>query len=216
MPSPFLDREVIIRFLKRHGFKCLGSGAFSEVFGRSDFPFAIKVNMEPDDWPDFALWTLRNPSPHYVDVKKIKWFVDEHGPYYIAVMERLEQTMREYLRKNDFIDCVEAQNMSKLRTMMSRDVSNRHAAELVERETEHRALFDAALALKREFHARSFLDLHEWNVMLRADGTMVITDPISTVETGDGTAAADTAQDIFDFIAIKQPPAEYPASLFAG
>lgn len=143
--------------LNAAGFEKIGSGLYSNVFAKPNSDKVIKVGRIGDDWPAYIKWATENGyagnfAPKVFDLKFRK-------DYYIAVMERLVATMREFIDDGENTD--QYQLYSEFR---SGDRKELEATDFV-------AFYEL---LKNKRWAG---DLHDKNVMVRADGQLVIIDP---------------------------------------
>ena len=143
----------------------LGAGGFSIVVADPDCPHtAIKVGPSlSDPWPAWAEFALLNPGPHVPAVHSLRWLWSRSGTplFYVAEMERL---VRSDVARAWLADCPEGRRMPCAL-----------AAYLDGREPAIAALLRAA---RRAFPAGTF-DMGPDNWMARADGTVVLNDPLS-------------------------------------
>ena len=73
--------------LARHGWEMVGSGAYSEVFGRPDRPYVAKLGRVHDDvWLAWRAFSLRYPEPFTIKYGPEAFF---RGGGYLAYSPRL-------------------------------------------------------------------------------------------------------------------------------
>ncbi|MBX9932557.1 MAG: hypothetical protein K2Y56_13610 [Methylobacterium sp.] len=178
------DKDYRNRLTKR-GFKVLGSGAFSTVYGKPGSNKVIKVCHagDTDPWPLFAAWAHANPSPFVPLIYSFK----RHKGFYVAVMERMEETVYGSDRSLGHSEATELfNNFVRNSTRETRVI--RAVLDL------YPGIDQFLVAMMREFDGKARWDLHTGNWMLRKDGQLVVTDPIS--EGGSSRAVASKVQRI--------------------
>lgn len=154
-------------FLENKGFKKLGSGLYSVVYAHPTNPdIAIKVG-EPDPWPDYAVWATENGyagkfAPLVHSLKSYKG--NGHRDFYVAVMERLVDTIRGV--REEYAD----HNQSRLHNPFNVDGWE------LKRDDSRPDLQDFMHQMSNAGYSG---DLHDGNIMVRKDGEIVITDPVS-------------------------------------
>jgi len=179
------------QFLSRKRFHTIGSGYFSSVLARAGSEKVVKINTRTDSeatrpadaWPDYIVWAARNgfmgglaPRVHSLRFSK--------DGNYVAVVERLACTVQS-------IDCAyevtEEQRTQLHAALWLAEMLGglfkvpRPSLEAIEvPEAHNRWLGPDAVRFINEwriaFAGRS-VDLHKENMMLRADGTVVVNDP---------------------------------------
>lgn len=177
--------------LEKRGFKLLGSGAFSRVYAKDGSDRVLKVTRTPTDgWINYINWASKKGyagsyAPKVFSYKYFKTKV-KGGQFSVAVVERLEQTIYKANYKHD------AHAVHSLLHMAAND--NQMARTLVDLAAPGILKFNDQL---RKLGAG--LDMHGGNFMLRKDGTLVFTDPVSSwrgrtirkrMKTGDFSIAA--------------------------
>jgi hypothetical protein len=153
---PNLQKDEYENKLRVRGCELLGSGLYSNVFSVPGKPDrAIKVAYM-DVWPEYIKWATENghAGGFAPKVYSLKFYDD----YYVAVMERLVCTIGNI--RYDF----KPAQVRIFETLHNADKCE--AVDLVE--------YVRTLAQNRLSD-----DLHNGNVMLRSDGSMVVTDPSS-------------------------------------
>jgi len=152
--------------LRALGCEKIGSGLYSNVFAVPNTDKVIKV-ASGDRWPDYIHWATSNgyAGKFAPKVFSLKFYEDSDlrgGIFYVAVMERLVDTINGMKSENMFHN----EQVSLLYGLTSWDNSTCEATDFVAFYNELRSA-----GLKN--------DLHGANVMVRKDGQLVITDPVS-------------------------------------
>jgi len=164
------DRETRIDELLAAGYRTIGAGYFSKVLARDGDDHVVKVARKPDGYLAFARLCERSSNPHLPRVR----VTHEAECWYECEIERLHAfesrdeaddwawTMTSYIAQRGFrwnqsrwcrVDARERKLPRKLRKGLNKICWS--------------VLHDWTL------------DLHGANVMCRADGTPVVTDPVS-------------------------------------
>lgn len=140
-----------------HGFTLLGKGFFSMVFSHAKLP-SLVVKFCPKGIEDsgiaYLAWARAHPGPHVPRVHHIK----RHGPYYIAVLDRLNP--------------LNSDGQKQYRTWLSEARRN------LEYSIEN-ALSATALRISQFFEGAAEMDLRDENCMQDLNGVVIITDPLS-------------------------------------
>lgn len=165
-----LSREQFIGKLHDRGYRQLGSGYFSKVFAKPDQDKVIKVSAG-DAYPDYVRWLIESgyAGTFGPKVYAFKRYELEYGiAYNVTVLERMKETVTDS-------DAQTKKMCKDIRFAMER--LNGHGfdkTELLERcpVNWHQFIRDAAKAGMTD-------DLKTDNWMVRHDGSMVLTDPIS-------------------------------------
>jgi hypothetical protein len=160
-----MDAMSFIAGLRRHGFVKLGGGCFSEVYAKPGSDRCIKVCFRTDAWPAYVFWA--SDAGHAGTLAPRVFSFKNHGDWYVAVMERLASTVVNHWGQPAY------QTFRQLATAMSCGTA----------EPDLEFALPGAGNFVREFAAaglNTYTDLHDENFMLRFDGSMVCTDPITT------------------------------------
>lgn len=182
----FFRRETLIdrarRMLKNKGFHVLGSGAYSEVWGSDNSEWVYKINKGEDDgWCEYVTWaTSKGYATTYAPrIHSLKKF----GGFYIAKMEKLSKTLRDFRYSDDYSSSPLAQkeyetfdhirNATYNRSLQSLDNAVRNHAD-----SNFPGFVEFLEDMLKEFSTG--LDLHDGNFMLDGRGFLVVTDPICT------------------------------------
>lgn len=166
-----LSRELFINKLNDRGYRQLGSGYFSQVFAKPGQDKVIKVSAG-DAYPNYVRWLIEHgyAGTFGPKVYAFKRYEPEYGiAYNVTVLERMKETV------TDCDDKQTKQMCKDIRFVMER--IHGHGAdkeELLERcpVNWHQFIRDAAKAGMTD-------DLKTDNWMVRHDGSMALTDPIS-------------------------------------
>lgn len=181
--------------LVANGWRYIGDGFFSTVFGKEGEAHVIKVGRKPegerhfDGWLAYAQWLAQDKpnNPHFPKV----WDVQVHSDFYTAKIERLEQTDEfTCALRNTFRNQQEAARSS----IKGWSDGGTLPAELAA----------ACAELRSRFGSKYNCDLHHANVMVRVGDkpTLVMTDPLSFI-VGDYARWLDNPQfDLFDWAGI--------------
>lgn len=94
-------RAHFLARLEGRGFEELGNGLFASVWGKPGSPKVVKVGPVDDGWPAYIGWAKRNGwlgkmAPDVTSFRVIK--PEKGGAFYVAVMERLGDTVADYAR----------------------------------------------------------------------------------------------------------------------
>lgn len=148
--------------LRQRGCSLIGHGLYSNVFSVPDKPdIVIKVGYL-DQWPDYIKWATDHG--HTGKFAPKVYSLKFHDSYYVAIMERLVCTIGEIKHpENDRYVFVPDQYFV---------FQNLHFAD----ECTATDLVEYVRALRQNQLSG---DLHDGNVMIRSDGSMVVTDPAS-------------------------------------
>ncbi len=141
--------------LENRGYEMLGSGMYSKVWGKPGSSKVIKVGATSDSWLTYIVWAMSKGyvSNHAPRVDSFK--VNGQEGYFVAVMERLRRLNTE--------NC----ELMRELTPNTREITG----DVLEWKT-----------FSKDFTAQfgRYNDLHEGNWLQRANGELVLTDPLST------------------------------------
>lgn len=167
--------------LAKIGWRCIGNGAFSLVFGNMVKPYVLKVTYESDPgYAEYVNLIHNHPNkyfPQISDMKILKVYDEEYHIYLIEKLKRIDfENAMPYLQ---FIRKVIAEYQKPISEIFPNGVPKNivYNKELVK-----------AIKLIR-IHSRNtgyFIDMSSNNIMQRTDGTIVITDPYSWGSTPSG------------------------------
>lgn len=180
-PAPkgvFKSYENYTDWLEKKGFVRLGSGYFSAVYGKPGSNRVLKIahSAHEDGWLDYILWASKKgfagtfaPAVysykyHQTGTPKYAWQAKGFG---VAVMERMASTVTYADKKSDAVAVHALYEPAVL--------GNPTAGLLIDLVYPGILKFSQAL---REDHRGVRLDLHGGNMMVRPDGSFVVTDPV--------------------------------------
>jgi len=107
-PSPQIPKARLFKSptayavaLQKRGFKVLGRGHFSTVYGKEGYSRVIKVTHYEDNWIDYALWAAKRGwagkfAPQVYSFRK------HTNEFRVSVVERLDRTLRDLERSHAF------------------------------------------------------------------------------------------------------------------
>ena len=160
------EHEQYENKLRHLGYQKLGGGLYSNVYAKPDSDRVVKIGRA-DCWPDYACWLIENGYSGTFGPKI--YSLKFHGDFYVASMERLVDTISglelayQYigLANNDLWQLYQAVR-SWLGGGADPDLPQvPDFKEFIE---------------KLDFEGLTG-DLHGGNVMIRKDGSLVVTDP---------------------------------------
>jgi hypothetical protein len=164
-----MNKSDYINKLQEKGFELLGRGLHSNVFAVPYTDSVIKVG-NADEWPDYIQWSIQN-GYNGKFAPKVSSLKFKDG-YYVAIMERLVATISEI--KNEIRNSGKGGLYNNSITKLANEVDKfRYNPE---GGIDAPELQDFVATLKKKRLAN---DLHDGNIMVRKDGQLVVTDPVS-------------------------------------
>lgn len=157
--------------LEKRGWKKLGAGAFSSVWARSETSTKVlKVTRRPDNWIEYIQWAAKEGylgrfAPMVYSFKRVKGVKHD---FLLSVVERMDKVIHSVERAHD------ARLTSTLFSTYGYS-KNIMAGVFLDEMAPGLAAFTEGL--HKQFGR--YLDLHEGNIMVRADGSFVVTDPVA-------------------------------------
>jgi hypothetical protein len=168
----------IIKNAHKKGLKFLGAGCYSAVFQGSDSSSVIKIGADIFDPYLYYVRELQSSNSDNVHFPKVKsLFVDNENGYYVVKLEKLFPLRKSIVNKyQDIYDW--AVNCKSKPEWVSGplEVAVNTIIDLADFRN-YEDIVDAKVWDKLPADACR-LDLHDSNVMCRADGTMVFADPL--------------------------------------
>lgn len=169
--NPFKSAMGYIGWLQKKGWKHLGSGAYSSVYGKDGQDRVIKISRTLDNWIDYVQWAVKNGYAGNLAPRVFSWkrFKGEQSPWgtndwSVAVVERMDQTVRDNDYKSDRALVMQLTYPARRGNLM---------AQLYMEE-----LMPGSVKFFKELADNGFSgDVGGGNVMLRKDGTLCVTDP---------------------------------------
>lgn len=181
----FKEHDRYVAHLVKRGFELLGGGAYSSVYGKPGCSKVLKVCHRGDDdvWPLYAQWAFANPSPFVPVIHSFK----RHKGFYVAVIERMEIEVaktpdtaghkRAVMMFRDYVEGGEETEEGSICPVLNAVMGLYPGI---------RGTLDG---LREAFDGKVCWDMHQYNWMLRPNGELVITDPISgSYSAGDASA----------------------------
>ena len=171
--SVFNDSVSFAEALRKKGFQRLGSGAFSTVYAHPKSDRVIKVTRTADNWIDYALWAAKNGyagslAPKVYSFKKF----NKGHEFLVSVVERMDKTLG---------NISDAEDLSLATLLLKKYHNFNNVAAGVFLEDLAPGLASFTKKLQKEFGG---LDIHGGNLMVRSDGTVCFTDPVSDYAEG--------------------------------
>ena len=167
--------------LKGCNYTKLGEGAFAAAYAKSDkSKWVIKTGPSTDGWLDYITMIMQLEflgNPYVPKVRFLK--INPERKFYVAVLERLAYTVN----RASFMHGDERFTASSV-SVVYNDAYNYLKFPTEDRGMEAREQLDAELirlcdAIRERFTSRN-LDFHSDNAMIKSNGQMVITDPVSS------------------------------------
>lgn len=184
------QHEVSEAIRRKNKLRLLGEGAFARVYGSKHKDYVVKVTdldygtvgrdmtygfRDPYlDYLDFAALYPNNPFfPKLHDVVLFTKPVEDEQTFAVVVLERLRPLNRSNKRGMNLYSY-----MQDINAMLYEcgDIHKRFARTDLFNKTSY---MYQALSVLYDINRRWSDDLHISNVMIRADGQLVITDPVS-------------------------------------
>jgi hypothetical protein len=157
--------------LRKRGYHEIGAGMYGCVMAHPDKPDkVIKVGKGDDCWPLYIQWAaehgeLGKRAPNVTSLKVINTSQGEDATFYVAVMERLVCTAEQARRDNEFVTYKDV--LAPVSSYPLPPDWRDYVAEVT-----------SATGGTR--------DIHAGNWMVRKDGTIVLTDPVSGSSSSSG------------------------------
>jgi hypothetical protein len=185
MPKPedtsdFLPHQIE-NWLKKNDFRKLGKGLYSSTWLHKTGKYVVKINKDSDPaWAAYAQFCQQHKSPHFLKVYSLKQFKVRGKTYFLALMEPLYKTkiptrmMKDLQYYGEYLDFELARKREK------RDPEFVMGIKEIERE--YPSLTKAMFLLEKGIKTRRpqfGWDIHRNNIMQRANGQLVFSDPIA-------------------------------------
>jgi hypothetical protein len=172
--------KAVLRDYIKQGYERVGEPSASAVVLASPSEHeVIKVGKRSDCWLNFAEIAKGSSNPHVPKIKSLDWY----GPHYLAAIEFLHEVPETFFKTPTFRKIaawlhvngkwangkdVYLHRFSDDQIKEMADVLQREEPQMVE-------------ALKMVVNARGScnFDVHPENLMKRANGTLVISDPLT-------------------------------------
>lgn len=170
--------EEVDDFLLNAGWRHFGGGLYAEVYAKADKDYVIKVFERDSAYLAFLKLAREHPNPHFPKVKGKVWLADHSARFNAVRLERLYPWKRVKVRGKNF-PLPELFNMyvyMKKFPENAKMIYEESNLEFMETYFEDKPKLKEALDLIITLPFK--LDLHDDNIMIRADGTPVIIDPV--------------------------------------
>lgn len=168
--------------LEKRGFRRLGSGAYSTVYGKDGYDRVIKVSRCLDNWIDYVAWASKAGYAGTFAPKVYSWkrfFTGkerkthplfgysrwDETEWSVAIVERMKETLNaDSQLARDF------RIIERIHDLAARSV----LAELVMEE-----IIPGVGKFFKDLHKNFYAsDVYGKNLMIRSDGTFCVTDPV--------------------------------------
>ncbi len=171
--------------MKEVGWTLLGRGAYSRVYGNDSKSYVVKINTtydRPYAW--FILLTKKFPNIHFPKISSIKQFSSFNSSgkkqhFYMFLMEKLEHSVSS--EKMSYI--IKIVGDTKPSIYHDPKYKNQTADDLRYQfnipPNFPTSLIEASMIVGK-YSGNYWPDLHSDNIMARANGTIVISDPYSS------------------------------------
>lgn len=195
--SAFASAGSFGRALEKKGFKRLGSGAFSVVYAHPSSDRVIKVTRTLDNWIDYAMWAAKEgyAGTFAPKVYSFKKFTKDRD-FLVSVVERMDKTISWVGEEKD---TAMVGNLLKLYAKYDNTLAGCFLDEIAP------GFASFTQRLTQEFGT---LDIHDGNIMVRKDGTVCFTDPVSDFQSG-GQAIKYNRLKAKDFTSLAQATGIY-------
>lgn len=170
--SPFEEGKAFGHFLEKKGFKRVGFGTYSTIYGKDGSDKVLKVCHRLDAWMDYISWAAQKGycGTYAPRVYSYKYFPGKTSPFYVAVVERLEKEVGEIDQGHP-----QAFTYSAFKWMSAVEAANDNVKKCLEGLSPGLTQFTQDF---RDFSKTRAHDFHRGNFMVRKDGSFVATDPI--------------------------------------
>ena len=179
--------DQIMTWLKANGFEQKGAGVFARVFAKPNHNRIVKISTRQDDcWILFAQFAMSQTNNKHLP--KIPWIKRYQGKdawlepteFFITIIERLQPLTDEAIsRISDpgvLYGILEYTDIYVDEELYDVDAFSSSIGEQRVKYKNH--LFVKTLRQMENLGSNCVTDLHDENLMVRGDGTIVITDPL--------------------------------------
>lgn len=181
------DRGDVRNFLESKGFSRLGGGAFSTVMAHPKSDRVVKLGGN-DNWLGYCLWAAEKGYAGNFAPKVHSYRVTPSGTQYIAIVERAAYTIdrllcsgsRAYKYADQFRSFVFECHRTARRGQPIKDKLSPMTASAYPGLEQFGIDLATWAANQVKQDGYNLLDLNDGNIMFRKDGSMVITDPITS------------------------------------
>ena len=171
--------KQIFAWLESNGFAKLGSGNFARVYSKPNDDRIVKASTEQDAcWLQFAAWAMKQTNnPH---VPKIHWIHQYSKKFFVTIIERLHPLDDEAISRikdpGVLFGLLEFTDIYIDEDLYDADA---FAATIGEQRVKYKNHpFVTTIQQLENLPGNCISDFNAENLMVRRDGTIVITDPI--------------------------------------
>lgn len=171
--------------LRDAGYKHLGKGGMGDVFVKPGSNYVLKLFASNDKaYLDFVKMVKANNNPHFP--KFIGKLIKVTSGYYAIRMEELVhknvgedlKLIEWYINEKSKGPYISDESLADSKLSIERDYWNKFE-KLTQKMPKLKEALDL-IAIDLVYFGGHFNDLHDENVMFRKDGTLVLSDPVST------------------------------------
>lgn len=194
--TPWKSPRELISWLRSKGFRRLGGGVFSAAYGKPGHKRIVKISKREDKcWIQFANWAMRLTANPYIP--NIYWFKPYKGTrkgkqetFFVTLIERLRPfTIGNIKRIDDPVIVAallrygywvegEQDELEDHLDALGYGTSTRTVQRILKQYSNHKFV-QTIKRFERFGGPECSSDIHSGNLMLRDDGTLVITDPLA-------------------------------------
>ena len=176
-----LSRAAFEEHMEELGWIELDFGAYASVYGNKSKPYILKKLNEPDmGYETYVRLIHRHPNKHFPiisDMKKLRFNKDNYYVYLIEKLYRIpyrkgNQILKDILNTYEDLLYLEGRMQTVISTYLGKSVRNNGPSKFLR---DNPSLIEAIYFLAHDSY--DDLDFHDENIMQRANGTIVITDP---------------------------------------
>ncbi len=171
------EEYKVPELLRNAGYQRVGAGSFARVWQKPGAKYVVKVFSSQDKcYLNYLGVVKRHPdNPHFPRI--IGQPMRVHNHYYGV---RLEPLTRGYDDIPQSVRNAIIEYLYQPREQEKRDRKAREFATVFQEYPRLREALDLIASVSRHDHFGScMIDIHRFNVMIRADGTFVFTDPVA-------------------------------------
>ncbi len=167
--------DLVGHVLEAAGWEKLGEGYYASVYGKPDSPYVLKIFEYDDSYVSYLKLIEQYPNIHF---PKIKGRLRVTPKYRAVRMEKLSPTTKVNVGglTVDVSGMLNAYMIDKRYQLNNIQIRNRELFD--EYAADKPKLIEALDLINEELVGKYALDLNSDNIMQRADGTIVITDPL--------------------------------------
>lgn len=186
------DADALHGFLQQHGFKELGNGLYSSVWGSQNSNAVVKVTHGVGDkcWLSFAETIGKHPNKHFPKISKVQVYTDQstQKPNFYCFMERLTDIFDMPITDDDVELAafllghfgIQVMPPPKIAELLGSNITPSVLKDVGQSYRDANSLLETIEFLQSNIPHACRWDLHDGNIMWRpSTNTLVITDPFS-------------------------------------